>query len=194
LAKEHLEEYYKQDISDPKSQMTDSLAEWLNISLTEYKGKNSSDGIPGSGIGKNFHSGLPTQIIYEKIKSEYDNYGSRVKNDTFKTLGYDVKFAAHAIRIYHEGAELQEFGQLFFPIGGQAYNDIMRVRRGEVSLSEFRDLAQLYENVNRTLKPVSILPEQPDYKWANAYLVDILTQYIRNGGSELDREDGGEYI
>jgi hypothetical protein len=194
LSKSYLEDNYTKDIVDPAAMMSQDLADWLNQNLTEYKGRNQENGTPGAGKGQSFHVGLPIQVIYNKIAEEYKDYGWRVKTPTFLTLGYDVKFAAHAIRLYHEGAELMEFGHLVFPIGGQAYDDIMRVRRGEVSLEKFRELILAYENVNRALKPLSVLPDAPDHKWANGYLVDVCTQYVKNGGSEFVQEDGAEYV
>ena len=83
--------------------------------------------------GKHFHKGLPLKVIYEKIVSEYERYGWRVKTDSFATLGYDTKFASHTIRLLHEGAQLLLNGYLEFPISGEAHEDIMNIKTALLS-------------------------------------------------------------
>jgi len=166
----HLEVNYAGSIRASDSLMTSELAKWLNSNLTEYKGDKSNV--------RSFHENLPVKIIYEKIKSEYENYGWRAHTGTFKTLGYDVKFGAHAIRLFHEGVQLLTTGVLEFPITGQAYDDIMAVRRGEVSLEEFYKICDRYEEENRKAREITKLPDAPDIKWANNYLVETLENYI----------------
>jgi hypothetical protein len=104
-----------------------------------------------------------------------------VKTDTFELLGYDVKFGSHAIRLLHEGAELLTTGKLTFPIVGESLEDIMKVRRGEVDIEEFRSIFKKYEIANRLARSNSSLREKSDYKWANKWITDILRSSIKNG-------------
>jgi hypothetical protein len=138
--------------------------------LSEYKGRKNNR--------ESFHQGLPMKVIYEKVKEEYDNYGWRVHSDTFERLGYDVKFGAHAVRLFYEGIQLLTKRSLEFPITGQAYDDIMSIRRGEVEIEEFYKICDRYEEDNRKALTQSKLPDEPDWKWANQYLVDTLENYI----------------
>jgi predicted nucleotidyltransferase len=167
---EYLEKNYSGMTTDPKAQMDATLSEWLNANLSEYKGDKHNK--------QSFHEGLPVKIIYEKIKSECENYGWRVRTNTFATLGYDIKFGAHAVRLFYEGIQLLTNRVLEFPITGQAYNDIMAIRRGEVSLDDFYQICNRYEEDNRKARDQSDLPKEPDWKWANQYLVDTLESYI----------------
>jgi predicted nucleotidyltransferase len=162
--------YSESELADPKAVIEENEVQWLNENLTEYKGSKSDI--------QHFHKGLPLKTIYEKVQFEYENYGWRVKTDTFTSLGYDVKFGAHAIRLFHEGIELLTEQTLEFPITGQAYNDIMSIRRGEVSLDDFYKLCDSYEEANRKAKETTTLPDAPDWKWANNYLVETLEKYI----------------
>ncbi len=116
--------------------------------------------------------------LYEKVAFEYENYGWRVKTDTFMTLGYDVKFGAHTIRLLHESVQLLSTQSLEFPITGQAYEDIMAIRRGEVPLEDFYKLCNKYEEETRKAKESTALAAAPDWQWANQYLVDTLERYI----------------
>jgi predicted nucleotidyltransferase len=163
-------EYPQSLLNDSKAILGIPAAEWLNKNLTEYKGDKSHT--------KSFHEGLPLKTIYEKVKAEYEGYGWRVHTDTFETLGYDVKFGAHAVRLFHEGIQLLTTGVLEFPITGQAYDDIMAIRRGEVSLEEFYKICDRYEEENRKAREITKLPDVPDIKWANNYLVETLENYI----------------
>jgi predicted nucleotidyltransferase len=169
----HLEDNYATQIADPDAGMGEQLASWLNENLTAYKG--------GKHTTNSFHKNLPLKIIYEKIKKEYEDYGWRSHTDTFTTLGYDVKFASHAIRLYHEGAALLNNGRLEFPISGKAFDDIMAVKNGKLSLEQFYTLCDEYEELNRKAYEKTILPPQADWKWANSVLVRLLENSIMGG-------------
>jgi hypothetical protein len=150
--------------------MTEKDAADLNGILSEYKGRKNNR--------ESFHAGLPVKVIYEKVREEYDRYGWRVKTDTFETLGYDVKFASHAIRLFYEGERLLTTGRLEFPITGKAHDDIMAVKNGNLSIGEFYKLCDDYAERNRQAKAKSVLPDKADWKWANATLVSILEESI----------------
>ena len=62
-------------------QITEKEAEELNKRIVYYKGSKQNC--------ESFHKGMHIHMIYEKLKGEYENYGWRVKTDTFLTLGYD---------------------------------------------------------------------------------------------------------
>jgi hypothetical protein len=157
-------------IADPSAQMSEEDAVFLNGSLSEYKGRKNNR--------ESFHQGLPMKVIYEKVREEYEGYGWRVHTDTFERLGYDVKFGAHAVRLFYEGFQLLTKRVLEFPITGQAYDDIMAIRRGEVGLEDFYKICDRYEEDNRKAYAEANLPLAPDWKWANRYLVDTLENYI----------------
>jgi len=171
LAMKFFENNYSQErLQDSKSFISADEAVWLNSNLSEYKGDKSNI--------KSFHYGLPLKTIYDKVKAEYEGYGWRVHTETFETLGYDVKFGAHAVRLFYEGIQLLTNGVLEFPIKGQALDDIMSIRRGKVSLEEFYKICDRYEEENRIARDKTALPDTPDIKWANQYLVDTLENYI----------------
>lgn len=168
-----LDTRYAQQIVDPKYSMSAEMANELNKVLQEYKGSKNNV--------EHFHEGLQLKVIYEKIKAEHDRYGWRVHTDTFETLGYDVKFASHAIRLLYEGEQILLNGYLEFPITGKAYNDIMSIRRAEVSIEDFYKICIEYEDRNRTALEKSTLPKNPDWKYANEYLVKVLKDAIIKG-------------
>ena len=165
--------YSKEQLSDTKMSMNDEVSNWLNENLTEYKGKKNNS--------ESFHVGLPLSVIYEKINSEYENYGWRVHTSSFQKLGYDTKFASYAIRLLIESEQLLLNECLEFPIIGQSYSDIMSVRKGEVSIDEFYKLCAMYEDRNRISLEKTKLPETPNFKWVNNWLTDLLKTAIISG-------------
>jgi predicted nucleotidyltransferase len=167
----YLENEYSKDINDPTAKMSIKLASWLNKYLTEYKGDKRNV--------KSFHENLPIKTIYEKIKSEYNNYGCRTRTDTFNYLRYDVKYASHTIRLFHEGERLLSTGKLEYPITGKAYDDIMAVKNGELSIIEFNKLCDYYDSLAEKAFESTSLPEKPDWDWVNNTLVKILKSFIR---------------
>jgi len=165
--------YSKDQLMDTRTIMQHGVADWLNENLTEYKGSKNNR--------KSFHFGLPVSVIYAKINYEYDNYGWRVHTTTFETLGYDIKFGAHAIRLLAESEQLLLNGCIEFPLSGQAYTDIMSIRKGQVSIEEFYKLCTMYEDRNRIALEKTKLPKTPDFKWTNTWLTETLKSAIISG-------------
>lgn len=186
-ALEFLEKYHSSEITDPDTTIHEELASWLNTHLDSYKGDKHTT--------NSFHKNLPMKMLYDKIKSEYENYGWRAHTETFSTLGYDVKFASHAIRLFHEGAELLTTGRLKYPITGKALDDIMTVKQGKLSINQFYKLCDEYEELNRRAFEKSILPKKSDWTWTNNILVGLLEksisdEYLMHGGSHIQDYPG----
>ena len=121
---------------------------------------------------------MPLYVNYEKLKSERDNYGWRVKTETFDTLGYDIKFGYHTIRILAEGLELLTKGRIDYPISGKYREDIMRIRNAEVSLQELLTMHDEYATMCEKALENTVLRKKPDFNWANKYLIDTLKNNI----------------
>jgi hypothetical protein len=54
----------------------------------------------------------------------------------------------------------------------------MAIRQGEVGIDKFYEICNRYEEDNRKAYASTDLPDAPDWKWANSYLVDTLENYI----------------
>lgn len=161
-----------QELHDTKRAITEEESVFLNKTLKYYKGRD--------GNTESFHKGMPLKTIYEKLVEERDNYGWRVKTDTFDTLGYDVKFGYHLVRILAEGYELLKTGKLSYPISGDARDDILRVRSGEVELPELLEMYEKYDALCKEMKETTTLPKKPDFNFANDYLINTLKESIKN--------------
>lgn len=73
--------YSKEILSDSTYAISEKEAESLNEKLKYYKGRKQNC--------ESFHRGMSLKMIYERLIEERDNYGWRVKTDTFEELGYD---------------------------------------------------------------------------------------------------------
>jgi len=97
--------------------------------------------------------------------------------------GYDTKYAMHALRIAHQGAELLSTGRITLPIASPERERLMQVRRGELPLREVLD--RLHTQASR-LEDTTLsndLPDVPDVDAVDRFLVDA---YSRAWAGELD--------
>jgi hypothetical protein len=152
-------------------------ANQLNSMLKYYKNMRANC--------ESFHLGMSIKMIYEHLKTEYDTYGWRVHTKTFETLGYDVKFGYHLIRILAEAVDLLATGELRYPISGQAREDILAVREAKLDLNELMALYDKYEKAADEAYKTTKLPKKPDFNWANSWLIGILRKSIAD---ELEEE------
>jgi hypothetical protein len=162
-------DYTSNLLYDAKVKYIDEVtANLLNDTVKYYKGSKQNC--------ESFHKGMSLETIHNKFVEERDNYGWRVNTDTFLELGYDVKYGYHLIRILAEGYELLSTGKLEYPISGEAREDILRVRNGEVELEELYSLYDKWKDRCDNVK--SVLPKKPDFNWANEFVVEKTLSYI----------------
>jgi uncharacterized protein len=150
--------------------ITKEQGDILNGTVKYYKSKRANC--------ESFHDGMSIKMIYEHLKEEYENYGWRVHTDTFETLGYDVKFAYHLIRILAEGIELLTTGELHYPISGESRADIVAVREGKLQLPELLAMYDKYELKCKEADAHSVLPQKANFNWADKWLIGILKKSI----------------
>lgn len=170
-ATELLETKYPVHITSSLGVMDSELAEMLNKTLKHYRGKKQHD--------ESFHVGLPMKVIYEKMREERDTYGWRVKTETFETLGYDVKFGYHLLRLYYEAEELLLFGRLSFPFVGKVKDELMAVKTGKVSLEELMAKCDAMKQRVDEAFAKTTLPDKPDRAWVDEYLVNVMLKRFR---------------
>lgn len=84
--------------------------------------------------------------------------------------GYDTKYAMHALRIGHQGAEMLTTGRITLPVAEPVRSDLMSVRRGEPPLDQ---VLQMIERAIARLDEVRhdpALPERPDVDTVDAFV------------------------
>lgn len=87
--------------------------------------------------------------------------------------GFDVKFAAHLVRLGIQGVELLETGRLTLPMRDPWRTWLRDLRHGRHSREEVLEVAADYEQRLVALIPRSDLPERADHAWAEQWLVRV---------------------
>lgn len=141
-----------------------------------------------SEIGWELRQFGPTRLLSQRAISAYLGYlkqqkerllGQRGQKRTkrpelVEAYGFDTKYAAHALRLGWQGFELATTGRLSLPMQETDRAALRALRTGQVSFDETIELIEEAEaellGVRKSLG--CVLPEQPDYEWANDFLVD----------------------
>jgi len=77
-------------------------------------------------------------------------------------FGYDTKYAMHIIRLYGEGKELMEVGQITLPRPNS--NELIAIRQGKYKLHELKELAYQLEQEAIAASEKTSLPDRVDRK------------------------------
>lgn len=113
-----------------------------------------------------FHGFAKSEFM--KITGESTRDLGKKRKEHIEKHGYAVKNAYHSIRIMSQGAELLREGHITFP---RPEKDIlMEIRNGEVSFEDFKDIYCDSENELKQAMEKSVLPEHPDYEFANSLI------------------------
>jgi hypothetical protein len=101
------------------------------------------------------------------LKSQHTN-----RPELTEKYGFDVKFAAHMVRLGVQGVELLETGRITLPIPEPDRTYLRDLRQGRSSKDEA--LARSWELEHRLLglARTAELPERPDRDRANRWLID----------------------
>lgn len=110
-------------------------------------------------------------------------YMGAKRKELVKQFGYDPKNASHLIRLYRMGIEFVQTGTLnvFRPDA----EELKTIKRGKWSLEQVRREADRLEAQMQAAKETSPLPKQPDYLWAEEFLVNVQRKKIAGFGMPL---------
>lgn len=94
-------------------------------------------------------------------------------------VGYDPKYAMHALRLGMQGCELLERGRITIPLKGKQLKFLREVRSGQREDGQIWPLEFILKQIERydrkldkSLK-TSTLPKEPDWGWINNWLADV---------------------
>lgn len=100
--------------------------------------------------------------------------------ELIEKYGFDVKYAAHMVRLGLQGVELLSTGRITLPMPALDRSWIRELRMGKHTQQEALDRAEELEEEILLLMSTSELPETPDYKWANKFLAETYIKYWGN--------------
>jgi hypothetical protein len=92
----------------------------------------------------------------------------------FTTHGYDIKNAAHCLRLLHMGVELMETGVLNVNRTGIDAEQLREVKSGRWSLGQVQREAERGFARMRALRPTTSLPSAPDRDRVESLVIDTL--------------------
>ena len=153
--------------------ITQPEADKLNSILKFYKGEK--------GNTQPFHKGMDIPFIYSRIKYEFDQYGYRVKELNFNAPPeetYDRKFGYHLVRLMVEAVEFLKTGKIKYPIEGKGREDILKVKNGELTLTQVLSLYETYKKKADEAFAKTKLPKKPNFDFINNYLIETYRKNI----------------
>jgi len=117
-----------------------------------------------------------------KKMSAYNKQGymGEKRKRLINEFGYDVKNAAHLIRLLHMGIEALQTGCVKVLRNVDA-EMIIDIKLGKWALDEIKMYAgELFHRAKKAYEQ-STLPEEPDEKWAEQILMYFIKSYINSG-------------
>ena len=132
-----------------------------------------ADGAKLVHIGRNWHIELETLKRFRTIHhSHFSGYMGEKRKAMVRKYQYDVKNAAHLIRLLRMGAEFLETGRLQVFREGDA-DELKRIKRGAWTLEQVKvEAERLFSRVIQA-REASALPAQPDAAAANQLLIQL---------------------
>ncbi len=96
------------------------------------------------------------------------------RQDIRDRYGFDVKFAAHMVRLGIQGVELLTTGSITLPIPEPHRTWLQELRRGEHTKDEALAKAERLERqIERLTETSRVLPERPDHRTINEWLASV---------------------
>lgn len=111
--------------------------------------------------------------VYQRI---FDLYGERAKLSE-SNEGVDWKAVGHALRICGQARELLTTGHITFPRPNADL--LLKVRKGEIPYKQVSEWIESGADEIKTIK--SILPNEPDYAYAERFVEDAYRDVVLNG-------------
>ena len=88
-----------------------------------------------------------------------------------EAYGFDSKFCGHMVRLGLQGVELMETGHISLPVPEPDRTWIRELRVGKHTMAEALERAEECDQKIARLLKISPLPEEPDYRSADAWLI-----------------------
>ena len=106
--------------------------------------------------------------------------------DLIEKYGYDTKFAMHLLRLGYQGLELATDGRVTLPIWPSVREQLLSVRRGELTLTQVLEWADDMEGRMKIAFDASSLPDNPDMPRIEAFMQKT---YIRTWSADRTIQD-----
>jgi uncharacterized protein len=132
------------------------------------------------GMREAFMSKAAVERFLGYMLAQHDRMMGRSKRgsvpnrpELIEKYGFDVKFAAHALRLAYQGYEICLTGRLSLPLPEDPRAHVLAVKRGEVPRQEVsRAIVELTQITKGVLENGTPLPDSPDWAKIGEFSVD----------------------
>lgn len=121
-------------------------------------------------------SGYAKSKIEGLKNNAYKGYMGAERKKLVDKFGYDVKNAAHLIRLYRMGIEFCKTGVL--EVYRPDREELISIKKGEWSLERVQQEADSLSQQMELAKKETVLHERPDFITANTLAIEIHKQYL----------------
>jgi predicted nucleotidyltransferase len=156
----------------------DRMAEYEELT-TQIQAKGplkevlEADGLKLQHIGRNWQLSIEMLNRFRKLHREhFSGYMGEKRKAMVRKYQYDVKNAAHLIRLLRMGSEFLETGQLRVYRTGDA-DELKRIKQGGWTLEQVKAEAERLFGGIAKARDESTLPPVPDVDAANRMLIDL---------------------
>jgi predicted nucleotidyltransferase len=115
----------------------------------------------------------------KRLKGEQGNMRVH-RPELVEEYGFDTKYAMHIVRLGLQGTELMAFGKISYPMVDELREVCYNVRTGKYTYDEVLELADVVYNNLLAAEKESTLRKEPDYLWANKFLVAAYQKWWGN--------------
>jgi len=111
----------------------------------------------------------------------FKGYMGEKRKKLVEKFGYDAKNASHLIRLLTMCIEILE-GGVVIPYRETDSHTFIDIKQGKWGLDRVKEYADYLFEVAKTSRNHTDLPDEPDYKKVEEFLMDALYTYLRRGG------------
>jgi uncharacterized protein len=111
-----------------------------------------------------------TRYLYKTYSGYVLSQFRRMANAHAKTGKYKAKHAMHLIRLLYSGIEALRSGQIRIDVG-EHRDELLAIKGGALSFEQARDRALALDREFQEAYRGTALPEQPDYRRVDAFLI-----------------------
>lgn len=121
-------------------------------------------------------AGYAAHQLHKMSHFQRNGYMGRKRKELVSRHGYDVKNAAHCVRLLLTGRELAETGLVRVRLRPEQREEIMEIKRGKKTLAAVKDRAEdLFYQFNQR-REATVLCAEPDHAEAHRLIVRVINQ------------------
>jgi predicted nucleotidyltransferase len=138
---------------------------------------------PGERADRPFMNIRGSELLetYRQMCNKYTSgYMGKKRRELVERFGYDVKNAAHLLRLLKMSIEFLATGELHVDRTGIDAQELMEVKRGEWPLEKVQRVAEALFAASKAADKWSQLPERPNQHEIETLLVELLWSHFRS--------------